>query len=186
MAYQRAYLGGGLFHVGPACALFRSEAFRRIGGFPCKGVPSDILFLLNACMTENILLVPGGTFWYRCHSGQQLVSAEGKGEYLQAMGEFWKVLHSSECPLDENEREQAKRNWAWLVGRDILRDLVGGRIGKARNCLVHSTISARQWLRYFRRQSRDINAGTPLDENGNFIAPDWSIFTSDGATVRRD
>src|SRR5207245_549953 len=31
LAYEREYLGGGLFHLGPACALFRTEAFRDLG-----------------------------------------------------------------------------------------------------------------------------------------------------------
>ena len=186
MAYQREFLGGGLFNVGPACALFRAEAFRRIGGFPCMGIPSDAIFLMNACMTEKILLVPGGMLWYRCHPGQELVSAKAEREYLQVLGDFWKVLHSPKCPLDAEEREQAKRNWTWLVGRDILRDLSGGHLRKARNRLACSTISAGQWLRYFRRQSNNVYAGTPRDENGNFITPDWRVFGQNSASVKRD
>jgi glycosyltransferase involved in cell wall biosynthesis len=186
MAYQREFLGAGLFHVGPACALFRAEAFRRIGGFPCMGVPSDTIFLMNACLTEKTLLVPGGLFWYRTHPGQELVSAKAEREYLQALGYFWKVLHSPSCPLIADEREQAKRNWTRLIGRDILRDLGGGHISKARDRLTCSTISAGQWLRYFRRKSRNINAGTPRDENGDFVIPDWGVYGKNGATAKPD
>lgn len=186
MAYQREFLGTGLFNLGPACALFRADAFRRIGGFPCKGIPSDTIFLMNTCMSENVLLVPGGVFWYRYHPGQELISAKAQWEYLQVLGEFWKVLHSPNCPLDANEREQAKRNWTWLVGRDILRDLSSGRIRKARNRLTCSTITTRQWLRYFRRQTRNTFAGTPRDLNGDFVTPDWSVFTQDSAAAKRD
>ncbi len=186
MAYQREFLGSGLFHVGPACALFRTEAFWRLGGFACKGAPSDVIFLMRTCMSENILLVPGGIFWYRCHPGQELVSAKAQGEYLQVLGDFWRVLHSPDCPLDASERKQAKRNWTWLVGRDILRDLSGGRIRKARNRLACSGISAGQWFRYFRHQSRDVYAGTPRDENGNFIKPDWSVFGRNNTSLKRD
>jgi glycosyltransferase involved in cell wall biosynthesis len=182
MAYQREFLGGGLFHVGPACALFRAEAFWRIGGFPSKGAPSDAMFLMKACMSENILLVPGGMFWYRSHPGQELVSARAQQEYLQVLGEFWKALNSPNCPLEADEREQAKRNWTWLVGRDILRDLRAGRIRRARNRLTYSTISTGQWLRYFRGQSRNIYAGTPRDENEDFVTPEWSVFSQNSTT----
>jgi hypothetical protein len=181
MAYQREFLGAGLFIVGPASALFRTEAFLRIGGFPCVGVPSDTIFLMNACLTEKVLLVPGGLFWYRNHPGQELVSVNAQREYAKVPGTFWEVLHSPQCPLDENEREQAKRNWAWLVGRDILRDLGAGHIKMARERLTGSTISAGDWLRYFRRQSRNVHAGTPRDENGNLFKPDWNVF-SDSTT----
>jgi hypothetical protein len=169
MAYEREFLGAGLFHVGPACALFRAEAFQRIGGFPCMGVASDTMFLINACLTEQILLVPGGLFWYRCHPGQELVSASAERDYLQLLGHVWDTLNSPNCPLDTDEREQAKRNWTWLVGRDILRDLSGGRIRKARSRLTCSKIEAKQWLRYFRRQVRNAFAGTPRDKNGDLI-----------------
>src|SRR5262249_7863399 len=47
LAYEREFLGAGLFHLGPAGAMFRTEAFRELGGFPTAGVVSDYLFWLD-------------------------------------------------------------------------------------------------------------------------------------------
>src|SRR3954452_239347 len=58
LAYEREYLGSGLFHLGPSAAMFRTQAFRDLGGFPTAGVASDYLFWLKACTLVDVLLVP--------------------------------------------------------------------------------------------------------------------------------
>jgi len=179
MSYQREFLGMGLFHVGPACTTFRADAFQRLGGYPCKGVPSDTLFLISACMRENILLVPGGVYWYRCHPGQELVSEKAELEYFHAQREVWRALNSPNCPLEKSELEQARKNWSWLRGKEILTDVSHGRFRKALLRLTCSGISVREWIRYFRRQVRDVQAGTPRADNGGFIIPDWSVFSEE-------
>ena len=75
MAYQREFLGEGLFSCGPSGALFKSEVFRRLGGFSNEGVASDHLFWMRACKTENVLLLPADLFWYRLHPQQEFQSA---------------------------------------------------------------------------------------------------------------
>ena len=176
MCYQREFLGGGMFHVGPACALFRAEAFRRLGYFPQVGAASDNVFWLNACASENVLLVPGGVFWYRTHVGQELVSARAQKDYMRALRCPWDALNASTCPLEPDEVELAKRNWAWNNGRTIVRDLIGGRFRQAHQRWTNCALTLAEWLRYFRRQRRDPLAGTPTDDNGNFITPDWAGF----------
>ncbi|MGA2961873.1 MAG: glycosyltransferase family 2 protein [Candidatus Korobacteraceae bacterium] len=177
MCYQREFLGGGMFHLGPACALFRAEAFRRLGYFPQVGAASDNVFWLNACSSENVLLVPGGGFWYRTHAGQELVSARAQQDYMRALRCSWDALNASTCPLEPDEAELAKRNWAWNNGRTIVRDLIGGRFQQARQRWTNCSLTLAEWLHYFRRQQRDISAGTPRDANGEFITPDWTAFT---------
>ena len=34
LAYEREYLGTGLFQLGPGAAIFRTDEFRELGGFP--------------------------------------------------------------------------------------------------------------------------------------------------------
>ncbi len=74
LAYEREFLGSGLFHLGPASAMFRADVFRELGGFPMAGVASDYLFWLEACAKVNVLLVPGDLFYYRVHAGQEISS----------------------------------------------------------------------------------------------------------------
>ena len=74
LAYEREFLGSGLFQQGPASALFRAEAFRALGGFPEINYAGDYLFWLHACTTVNVLLVPGDLFYYRIHPGQEIAN----------------------------------------------------------------------------------------------------------------
>jgi hypothetical protein len=74
------------------------------------------------------------------------------------------------------ERELAKRNWAWDIGRTILNHVKRRQFGVAWAYLQHAGIKPAEWLRYFRRQQRDMCAGAPRDANGEFITPDWTVF----------
>ncbi|MFB3916261.1 MAG: glycosyltransferase family 2 protein [Terriglobales bacterium] len=176
LSYQREFFGLGMFQLGPACALFRTEVFRRLGGFPLHGAASDNVFWLNACKSENVLLVPGSLFWYRRHPGQELVSPQAERSYALANRYVWEVLDAEDCPLQPIEREQAKRNWIWVLGKRILLDFRRGDFKRGWKFLSNAGPGFADWLRYFRRQRRDIFAGTPRNAAGDFIVPDWSVF----------
>jgi glycosyltransferase involved in cell wall biosynthesis len=176
MCYQREFLGGGMFHLGPACALFRAEAFRRLGMFQDVGPHSDDVFWLKACATENVLLVPGNLFWYRIHSGQHLQSPDAARDRALISHRFWDALNGPGCPLEAEEQELAKRNWAWNVGRTILYHLKKRQFSFAWAYLQCSGIKLAEWSRYFRRQQRNMSAGTPRDSCDNFIVSDWAVY----------
>ena len=53
LAYEREFLGSGLFQQGPASALFRTDEFRALGGFPDVAYAGDYLFWLRACAVVN-------------------------------------------------------------------------------------------------------------------------------------
>src|SRR3954452_11951093 len=89
LAYEREFLGSGLFHLGPAAALFRADAFRDLGGFPTAGVASDYLFWLDACAKANVLLVSADLFYYRIHPGQELCDPRAEAEYARAGRAAW-------------------------------------------------------------------------------------------------
>ena len=99
LAYEREYLGGGLFQLGPAAALFRTAQFRALGGFPDVPHAADYLFWLRACARLNVLLVPGDLFYYRVHAGQEAAKPANDLAFAQAAGVAWQMLNSSECPL---------------------------------------------------------------------------------------
>jgi len=174
MAYQREFLGGGLFMCGPAGALFRADAFRRLGGFVDCGVPSDSLFWLRACATEHIVLFPADLFWYRMHPSQEFQSAKGQREYARVAGVFWQALDAPECPLTPEEREQAKRNRAYHLAKRTLQDLRRGRWRFSWDRLRHSNMTTGDWVRYLRPPARDGFAGTPFGPGGEFLTPGWT------------
>jgi glycosyltransferase involved in cell wall biosynthesis len=174
MAYQREFFGEGLFFCGPAGALFRSEVFRGLGGFPDEGVASDHLFWMRACRSVNVLLMPADLFWYRMHPAQEFQSAKGREEYARVPGLIWDALKDPGCPLTSDEREQAKRNRAYHVAKRTFEDLRHGRLGFAWNRLRFSKMTAADWLRYLRRPRRDEFAGTPYGADGDFALPAWT------------
>jgi hypothetical protein len=173
MAYQREYFGGGLFMCGPAGAIFRTDAFRRLGGFVDVGVPSDLIFWIRACRTEHVLLLPADLFWYRVHPAQEMQSATGRRQYARAAGWMWEALDAPECPLTAVEREQAKRNRAYHLAKRTLQAMRHGDWQFAIERLRYSCISLSDWMKYLRPPRRDQLAGTPFAADGDFMTPGW-------------
>lgn len=161
LAYEREFLGSGLFQLGPASALFRADEFRALGGFPVAGVASDYLFWVAACAKVNVLLVPGDLFHYRIHAGQEVANPANALPYAHAAGSAWRVLNSRECPLTGDSLERAKRNFAFVQARGVLRHLKRRRFASALAVVRHAGPGAGDWIRYVRPQRRSAAAGTP-------------------------
>jgi hypothetical protein len=176
MSYRREFLGLGMFHCGPAGALFRREVFHDLGGFEDHGVASDYLFWMRVCRKVSVLLMPADLFWYRLHPGQELQSPKSAASYALAHGEAWRALQAPDCPLQGEELQQARRNLAWTLFKLTYRDLRGSQWGNAWLRLRKSGVSPADWLRYLRRPKRHFNAGTPLDVDGGYQIPDWTRF----------
>ena len=164
LAYEREYLGSGLFQLGPSSALFRTEAFRELGGFPESGVASDYLFWIRSCARVNVLLVPGDLFYYRTHPGQEFADPRNDAEYARAMSAAWAMLNSAECPLEGAAREQAKRNFTYTSARGAYRALKQRRPGSAAAIVRHAGPDMLDWIRYLRPPRRSANAGTPVED----------------------
>jgi glycosyltransferase involved in cell wall biosynthesis len=161
LAYEREFLGSGLFQLGPAAAMFRADVYRDLGGFPLAGVASDYLFWVTACAKVNVLLVPGDLFHYRIHPGQELADPRVEVQYAKAMSVTWAMLNSDACPLDRAGREQAKRNFVYIAARGSYRHLQRRRFASAIAIVRHSGVSLAEWIRYLRAPRRSNWAGTP-------------------------
>ncbi|HKB13755.1 MAG TPA: glycosyltransferase family 2 protein [Vicinamibacterales bacterium] len=162
LAYEREFLGSGLFHLGPAAALFRTDVFRELGGFPLNGIASDYLFWIEACAKVSVLLVSADLFYYRIHNGQELSDPSAGAEYAKAARAAWEKLHSPDCPLDAAGREQAKRNFAYVQARGVFRRLLSGNFASAAAILRFAGLDLAAWLRYLRPPRRTSFAGTPI------------------------
>jgi glycosyltransferase involved in cell wall biosynthesis len=160
MSYQREFLGSGMFSAGPAGAIFRTAAFRSLGGFEDRGAPSDYIFWLRACARVPVLLLPADLFWYRIHSGQELTSATAAMQYAESIRDTWAALASAECPLTDEERQQARRNVVATQAKRLWRDVRAGQFAIARARLAACPTAA-EWMRYLRKARRDTYAGTP-------------------------
>jgi len=161
LAYEREFLGTGLFQFGPACALFRTEFFRRVGGFDDAGVASDYVFWLKACARGRVVLCSGDLFYYRNHAGQELCSARSFADYARSRARTWAALNDPECPLSGAVLEQAKRNFAFTTARDAGRCLRRGDVASTCVALQMAGLRVSDWIRYLRSPRRQANAGTP-------------------------
>jgi glycosyltransferase involved in cell wall biosynthesis len=167
LAYEREFLGYGLFQLGPAAAMFRVQAFRDLGGFPVAGVASDYMFWLKVCAAANVLLVPADLFYYRWHPGQEVASAGAELEYAKTIAApAWEMLNSPDCPLRGPALEQAKRNFLYTLARDAYRHLRRRRFVPAAALIAHSNVKPGEWLRYLRPARRSGTAGSPEQRGG--------------------
>jgi hypothetical protein len=177
LSFQREFLGSGLFMCGPGGAVFRTEVFRSLGGFPEMGAVSDYVFWLKACATTNVLLLPADLFWYRVHSGQELHRPAAAQAYARIQGEAWRALAAPNCPLDGEEIEQAKRNLVYSLVKHVFYDVRARHWAIARRRLRHAGLAWSDWLRYVRLPRRNALAGTPLDEHGEYVMSRWPKST---------
>jgi glycosyltransferase involved in cell wall biosynthesis len=161
LAYEREFLGNGLFQQGPASALFRTTEFLALGGFPEIAYAGDYLFWLRACAAVNVLLVPGDLFYYRVHAGQEMVKAESEVAYARAAAEGWRMLDSAQCPLRGDALDIAKRNFVFGQARVLGRHLKKGRWRSASIRFRHVGLSPGDWVTYLRFPRRNPSAGTP-------------------------
>jgi len=161
MCYEREYLGQGLFHLGPACALFRRTSFERLGPFALRGTVSDYHFWLRACRDAHVLLVQGDLFWYRVHEGQSMQSPVAAREQLETERTAWEALFEPSCPLRGAQLEQARSNRLSGVVRRALLDAWNGDVGRGVARLRCVGASPRQWLKYLGGRQIDLTAGTP-------------------------
>jgi hypothetical protein len=162
LAYEREFLGTGMFQLGPACALFRTAFFRALGGFEDAGVASDYLFWFKACRRGRALLCAGDLFYYRVHPEQELTSTRSQIDYERARGRAWAELNAPDCPLPPVLLAQARQNFAFDAARDAWRrHLKHGDLRSAWRLLAHSDLTAVDWIRYLRPPHRRFDAGTP-------------------------
>ena len=161
LAYEREFLGAGLFHVGPGAALFRRESFDQFGGFPLGGAASDYLLWMEICAKANVMLVPADLFYYRVHAGQQLSNRKSQMDYVLAGAAAWRTLNATICPLSPNAREQAKRNLLYTTLRGAWRKARRGQFDAAVSAIWHGGPNVVDWVRYLRPPRREADAGTP-------------------------
>ena len=164
-AYQREFLGLGLFMCGPAAAVFRTKVFRELGGFENFGPPSDTIFWMRACARYPVLLLPTDLFYYREHPGQQLQAPTSARQYATVTAHAWRALAAPECPLDETERAIARRNVAFGTAKTIWQAAQRGQFALAWHRAAASGITGAEWLRYLRPPRRSVQAGmSPIAE----------------------
>lgn len=118
--YRMHFTVGGILHQGPLSALLRREAVLDVGGFP-DGFMGDVACWLKLARKYPVVLMGGGLFWWRQHSGQlsetfRSASVTWAGHQVEGIRLQWGALNHPECPLAADERRFYQRR----VERDYL------------------------------------------------------------------
>ena len=171
LAYEREFLGAGLFHCGPGSALFRTEALRDLGGFEDVGPLSDFHFYLNAFKRVDAVLVPADLFWTRVHPGQELRSQRVDSARREAMKLAWETLLDKDIPLATEDLPRARGNHLASLLRLASRDLRRGRLGSALHWLGRTGPRFGHYVRDLRHRRRDAFAGVPRTASGEYVLP---------------
>src|SRR4029079_11047812 len=130
---------------------------------------------IRACRTEHVLLLPADLFWYRLHPAQEMQTEAGRKQFATAVAMLWQALDAPDCPLNEAERRQARRNRAYHLAKRMLQDVQRGRWASAFERIRYSGMSAADWWVYLRRPHRELHAGTPRTDDGDFTTPEWAV-----------
>jgi hypothetical protein len=171
-----------MFNQGPANALFRTEAFNRLGGFADLGPHSDLAFWLRACRSVSVLLIPADLYWYRVHEGQHLRTCSRPSIRRGQRAFYWEALVTPECPL-------SGANSPWpaecrLCGGQTGASGLKGGACSWRGVPAPQRPERREWVRYLRPPRRAAaparrnrppdpsvclhNSAAPADKSGGF------------------
>lgn len=182
MIYQRDYLSFDRpFHAGPGNGVFRRDAWLELGGYSDHGVAADFIFWFRICARHKVLTLPGDVFWYRRHPGQSYNSESAALEYAVRVGARWRALLAPECPLSPEEIEEAKKAVVNELVRENVADARAGRLAVIRRRMEYAGIGIGDILRYAgRRPRREVLIGTPVDAAGEFLVPDWGVYSHRG------
>jgi hypothetical protein len=102
-----------------------------------------------------------------------LSSGRAARDYAAVPRRAWAALHDDACPLDPDEREQARRNQAFTAAKLAFRSLRAGQWEIAAQRIRGSGLTPADWARYLRPPRRTAFAGTPLTPDGEFVIPEW-------------
>lgn len=127
MAYERHFLGLGLFAAGPLGAIIHRERFESIGRFSGARYVGDIEAFLALGARFPVVVIQRDLVWWRTHEGQEYGQGTTSGAYLESTFDLEaRALNDKACPLPDPKRRDA------LAKSDISHAvslLVGARRG---------------------------------------------------------
>lgn len=117
--FQNSFLGTSLAKI-----VFRTEALRKVGGFPLKYITSDDLLRLNIATEYPILITYQDPCWWRETPGQE----SGKINVVRRIKEYWlqtqEVLNNPKCPFSEEEKYYIRYKQSYSAWRQIIKLLI--------------------------------------------------------------
>jgi len=131
-SYSTFYFKGNLIGMGPTGAIIKKEAFDEIGGFTGGPYIGDTEMWYKLACRWPLVCFPPGMVWWREHAEQEIRSEykDNTVKYLRYNLNI-SALQFKQCPLNEGDAAMAARNIKNLFSRNILKDIMHGRIKNA-------------------------------------------------------
>jgi glycosyltransferase involved in cell wall biosynthesis len=175
-AYRLEFLGSGGLGNGPTFAIYRKDAFHKVGGFPIPRFTSDRTLTLTLARESPVVFMAPGLVFYRYHAFQEGMAELSNVEAFSRRARVnWEALTHPLCPLSKSEQARALRNIFGLFLRVVAREFFRGRL---RTGVMRWKLSGvplgRTWLVMIPSQwpYRDTADGL----NAQAIRPNWKAY----------
>lgn len=128
-AYEYNYQKQEIFHKAPLSAIFKTEAFRKVGGFSALRMVGDFEMWHKMALQFPVVLMPDGIVWYREHEEQEMSSFDKFArKYDEIMLQY---LTHPQCPLSRTEVRDILIKKRRNLLRSMLNNLTRFRVSGA-------------------------------------------------------
>ncbi len=147
-AYKEHFLNRGLFNEGPTSLIFKTEIFRKEGGFKIFKVYGDTEMLLRLSTRYPMIKMQPALTWWRQHEEQEF--GLKRNEYFNGVYQLNKsFLESNACPLNSFDKLKALDRLKQHHARKILTLGIKGSVKMALEYYKNSALSFTELLRGF-------------------------------------
>ncbi len=125
----RAQMAGqtSMLAQGPSGTIFRTDAFRAVGGFSSRFHTGDMEMNMRTAAQFAVVAMADGLFWYRRHEAQ--VTSVHRREFAgEAIVWIRALLASPSCPLASGEKVNEDRRAIHGFWRELLRVVRRGEV----------------------------------------------------------
>jgi glycosyltransferase involved in cell wall biosynthesis len=126
-AYEKHFLGTGLFGIGPLGAILHRERFESMGRFSGARYIGDVEAFLKLGAHFPVVVCPRDLTWWRVHEGQEIQLEKYTATHYESRFSVDQVaLNSKDNPLSKEAQKLAKER---CIQNQTVALLVGARHG---------------------------------------------------------
>ena len=187
--FRATFLGRTVLNCVFPYLLFRTEAYRAVGGLHPDVRSGDTHLCMRLALCYSCVLTWGSVAWWRERPGQATMAVlRDPMQQSEGVRFAMNLLTSPDCPLDEYERRLALRNVEGVFIRSILRRMAHGHIGQAIEMLRIVALPRAAWHSALIPSHRPYHPGPFPQRVGasrDPVPPDWAKLKESRDRVAR-
>ncbi len=135
------FLGPAILGADFTQVMFRTECLRALGGFDGRFRSGDVQSQILLGLQQNCLLINGGLAWWRRRPGQASEALiRDRSHIVETAQISLEIMGRKEFPLSISDTKKARANIARMVGRNMVKCALQGRLALAARLLLRSGI----------------------------------------------